>query len=261
MTEVCQVARSQGPYKPEYWYRFCDDVFDIWTHGAEALFELTDFLKFHRRNKLKWQTNFRFKLEFYSEASIHNLDTKISLIKGKLQVDMFSMPTDAHLYLLTTYNHPKETTRNIPYGVGLRIPRNCSKDTQLKTRLTECKGYFTNRGCNAEPIDKEFKKVQQIQRKNILQKSKRDDVKDAITCICKYDRCLSNIKATIGKNLKLLYSDPQNKLLFFKGRFRVSHKRSKSLKEMLVPTKISNPSTQDKRNRQPSGCFKCSAKV
>ena len=27
-----------------YWYRFRDDVFDIWTHGAEALFEFTDFL-------------------------------------------------------------------------------------------------------------------------------------------------------------------------------------------------------------------------
>ena len=43
MTEVDQVATSQGPYKPEYWYRFRDDVFDIWTHGAEALFEFTDF--------------------------------------------------------------------------------------------------------------------------------------------------------------------------------------------------------------------------
>ena len=44
MTKVDQVATSEGPYKPEYWYRFRDDVFDIWTHGAEALFEFTDFL-------------------------------------------------------------------------------------------------------------------------------------------------------------------------------------------------------------------------
>ena len=191
MMEVCQVTTSQGPYKLEYWCRFCVDVFDIWTHGAEALFEITDFLNSIRKN-LKWQTNFRFKLESYSEASIYYLDTKISLIKGKLQVDMFSKPTDAHHYLLTTPNHPKETTRNIPYGVGLRLRRNCSEYTQFKTRLTEYKGYFTNRGYNAEPVEKELKKVQQIQRKNILQKSKRDDVKDAITFICKYDLCLPN---------------------------------------------------------------------
>ena len=61
------------------------------------------------------ETNLLFQLESYSEASIHYLDTKISLIKGKLQVDMFSKSTDAHLYLLPTSNHPKETTRNIPY--------------------------------------------------------------------------------------------------------------------------------------------------
>ena len=216
MTEVDQVVTSQGPYKPGYWCRFRDDAFDIWTHGAAALFEFTDFLNSIGKN-LKWKTNLRFKLKSYSEASIHYLDTKISLTKGKLQVDMFSKPTDAQLYLLPTSNHPKETTRNIPYGVGLRIHRNCSEDTQFETRLTEHKGYFTNRGYNAEHIDKEFNKVRQIQRKNILQKSKRDDVKDAITFICKYDPRLPNIKATIRKNLTLLYSDPQNKLLFPKS--------------------------------------------
>ena len=61
----------------------------------------------------------------------------ISLIKGKLQVDMFSKPTNAHLYSLPTSNHLKETTRNILYGVGLRIHRNCSEDTQIKA-VTSC---------------------------------------------------------------------------------------------------------------------------
>ena len=105
MTEVDQVATSQGPYKPEHWYRFRDDVFDIWTHVAEALFEFTDFLNSIGKN-VKWKTNLRFKLESYSKAGIHYLDTEISLIKGKLQVDMFSKPTDVHLYLLPTSNHP-----------------------------------------------------------------------------------------------------------------------------------------------------------
>ena len=143
MTEVDQITASQGTYKPEYWYRFRDGVFDVWTHGAEALFEFTDFLNSIGKI-LKSKTNLRFKLESYSEASIHYLDTKISLIKGESQVDMFSKPTDAHLYLLPASNHPKKTTRNIPYGVGLRIHRNCSEDMQFKTRLTEYKGYFTN---------------------------------------------------------------------------------------------------------------------
>ena len=145
MTEVNQVAISQRPYKPEYWYRFRDDVFDIWTHGVEAVFEFTDFLNSIKEN-LKWKRNLRFKLEYYSEVSIRYLDTKISLINDKLLVDMFSKAKDTHLYLLPMSNHPKETTRNIPYGVGLRIRRNCSDDTQFESRLTEYKGYFTNRG-------------------------------------------------------------------------------------------------------------------
>ena len=66
---------------------------------------------------------------------------------------MFSKPTNAHLYLLPTSNHLKETTGNILYGVGLRIHRNCSEDTQFKSRLTEYKGCFTNQGYNAEHID------------------------------------------------------------------------------------------------------------
>ena len=44
MSYIDKIAVTQGPYRPNNWWRFRDDIFDLWPHGFEALHEFTDFI-------------------------------------------------------------------------------------------------------------------------------------------------------------------------------------------------------------------------
>ena len=187
------------------------------------------------------------------------LDRTLYIVDDRLEVDVFSKATDAHLYLLPSSNHPPYTTLNIPYGVGLRLRRICSDNTRFEGRLQEYGTYFLNRGYQEEHIRKEFAKVRGIQSKKVLSTSIRSH-KDRIAFIMKWDPRLPNLNAVIRKNLKLLYSDPENKKIFPQKSFMVSYKRSRNLKEILVPTKLPKTDYTPTQNGKHPGCFKCSAK-
>ena len=110
---VDEAMTTQGPFKPEHWCRFRDDCFEIWTQGQDALITFTDFPNTTGQT-LGWETKLK-----------------------RLEVDVFSKPTDAHLYLLPSSNHPPNITYNIPYGVGLRLKGICSESNSLDNTLNE----------------------------------------------------------------------------------------------------------------------------
>ena len=71
---------------------------------------------------------------------------------------------------------------------------------------------------------------------------------------------IPNIRGVIRRDLKLLYSDPNNKTLFPKKDLIVGYSRAKNLKEILVPTKLPTLGHHDD-NSLPWGCFKYKAKT
>ena len=154
---VDEVITTQGPFKPEHWCRFRDDCFDIWTQSQDALITFTDFLNTIGQN-LDWKTKLKFEVKF-DKKKLDLLDTSLHLMDGRLEVDLFSKSTDAHLYLLPSLNYPPNITLNIPYGVGLRLKRICSESNSLDNRLDEYKTYFLNRGYDGKHIDQEFSRV------------------------------------------------------------------------------------------------------
>ena len=74
------------------------------------------------------------------------LDLTLHLIGGFIQTDVYSKPTDSHLYLPPSSAHPKHVFKAIPYGVATRLRRNCSEQVFLAERTTEYKGYLVNQG-------------------------------------------------------------------------------------------------------------------
>ena len=165
MAVVDEVITTQGPFKPEHWCRFRDDCFDIWTQGQDALIIFTDFLNTIGQT-LGWKTKLKFEVKF-DEIKLDFLDTSLHLVDGRLEVDVFSKPTDAHLYLLPSSNQPPNITLNIPYGVGLRLKRICSESNRLDNRLEEYKTYFLNHGCDGKHIDQEFSKAKKLVEKKL----------------------------------------------------------------------------------------------
>ena len=241
---------NNGPYIPEYWSRFRDDCLDIWTHGEHALNELTDLLtSISTRLGMKTKLSFTVK---YSERKLDFLDTTIYLEDGKLEFDVYSKPT------LPDSCHPKENTENIPYGVALRLKRICSKEETFH-RSKEYKQYFVNRDYDHHKVLKHFEKVKQITREDALKLTERQQ-RGMIPLITKYDSRIRNLRGVIRRNLKLLYSDPNDKTLFSKKDLVVRYSRAKNLREILVPTRLPTLEHRDD-NSLPLGCFKCKAKT
>ena len=204
------------------------------------------------------KTKLRFTVK-YGERKLDFLDTTIYLEDRKLAFDVYSKPIDSHLYLLPDSCHPKESTKNIPYGVALRLRRICSKEEAFGNRSKEYKQYFVNLDYDHSKVLKHFVKVKQITRKDALKPTKRQQ-RDMIPLITKYDPRIANLGGVIMRNLKLLYSDPNNKTIFSKKDLIVGYSRAKNLKEILVPTKLPTLGHRDD-NSLPWGCFKRKAKT
>ncbi|XP_022810516.1 uncharacterized protein LOC111347550 [Stylophora pistillata] len=66
MGEINHKAKFSGPIKPSLWWRYRDDVFDLWQQGLPALHKFTDYI-----NSL--YPTIKFELVF-SERELHVLD-------------------------------------------------------------------------------------------------------------------------------------------------------------------------------------------
>ena len=44
MGEIELKAKFSGPIKPSLWWRYRDDVFDLWQQGLPALHQFTDYI-------------------------------------------------------------------------------------------------------------------------------------------------------------------------------------------------------------------------
>ena len=134
MGKIDHNAKHCGPIKPSQWWRWRDDIFYLWQQGLAALNSFTEYI-----NSL-YPT---IKLELvYSEGKFNVLDVSLHLVDGFIQTDVYSKPTDSHLYLSPSSAHPKHVFKAIPFGVASRLRRNCSEDNFLKKRLEEYKGYL-----------------------------------------------------------------------------------------------------------------------
>ena len=99
------------------------------------------------------------------------MDLTLHLKNGLIVTDIYSKPTDGHLYLPFSSSHPLHCKSAIPYGVALRIKCNCSTDDFLQTRCEEYKGYLKSQlNYPADLVDKQFDKALKVPRSELLRK-------------------------------------------------------------------------------------------
>ena len=99
------------------------------------------------------------KCDCVEKYSFPFLDVSCTIINGKIETDLYRKDTDRNQYLLPSSCHPKQTTKSIPFSLGLRIVRNCSIFEDRNHRLRELKGLLVNRGYNSEMVDTALEKV------------------------------------------------------------------------------------------------------
>ena len=240
-------AKFCGPIKPALWWRYRDDVFDLWQQGLPALETFTQYI-----NSL--YPTIKFEL-VYSESHLNMLDVTLHLIDGFIRTDVYSKPTDSHLYLPPSSSHPKHIFKAIPYGVALRLKRNCSENEFFTKRCEEYSGYLVNQGYPMNLVNDQFSKASLIPRKDLL-KQKVKASKGIFPFVTTFNPNLPNLNHIIKKHLHLLESNPKLKEFFPKNSIIPSYRRSKNLKEILAPSKF-EPRELQNNNSPEGGCFKC----
>ena len=185
----------EGSLKPLLWWRYRDDIFDLWTQGLPKLLEFTDYI-----NSI--YPTIKFEL-VYSDSFLHVLDLTLHLKDGLIITDIYSKPTDSHLYLPFSSSHPSHCKRAIPYGVALRIKRNCSTDDFLQTRCEEYKGYLKSQNYPTDLVDKQFDKALKIPRSELLSKKVKAN-KKVFPLVLDYNPILPDIQNIIRRHFHLL---------------------------------------------------------
>ena len=141
-------------------------IFDLWTQGPHKLNEFTEFI-------ISLYPTIKFTL-VSSPTSLNVLYLTLNIVDGYIQTDIYSKPTDNHLYLLRKSAHPTHCTKAIPFGVATRVRRNCSTLESIESRRVEYQDYLVNRGYNRTHVQQQFEKVKSILRDNLLHSQKKD---------------------------------------------------------------------------------------
>ena len=243
---IDQKAKS-GTIKPKLWWHYRDHIVDLWTQGITKLNDFTDFI-----NSLYPTIKFTI---VSSESSLNVLDLTLSLVDGYIQMDVYSKPTDHHMYLLRNSAHPRHCTKAIPFGVAIRIHRNCSTIEKYDQSSDEYQTYLIERGYNPSEVSRQFEKAKALTRGDLLA-SKPKNKKIVFPLVVDYNPHLPIICKIIKSFSHLIYELPLLSQIFPKGSFIPSYRRPKNIKEILARPKRSSYSN----NNTPVGCFKCKSK-
>ena len=160
--------------------------------------------------------------------------------------------------------HHQSLYRNIPFGVALRLRRICSRDDWLEEQLQEFKHLFQRRQYNNNIINKGFKRAKNIARSDaLLPKPSTIDSLQNLVLVMDYHLNFRDIPKLIRDHLSILYESPRMKKVFSndKTRIRTGFRRTKNLKDLLVPSALPGLNRTDTLNRDAVGCFRCDRKV
>ena len=146
---------TKFPIQPMVYFRYIDDGFGIWLHGEDSL---NDFHKF--ANSI--HQNIKVELR-HSSKNIEFLDTMVILEKGKIITDLYTKPTDKHIYVDRKSSHPLSVKKSLPYGLGIRLRRICSRESDYLKRRQELKSYLRKREYSSAFIERQLVKVDQFE--------------------------------------------------------------------------------------------------
>ena len=161
-----------------------------------------------------------------------------------MDTDLHKKQTDRNQYLLPSSCHPKQTTKLIPYSLGLRIVRICSDPMNRDKRLNELKVLLMKREYKETMIDTALERARRVPREIALRKvSKPNQTKRPVFAVT-YDPRLPSISTLQAKHWSLKVSRDQCL------PYSPSHSLSKATKYKKFYNKSSSSKGQGKIPRK-----------
>ena len=217
----------------------------IWQHSHEELCSFIDALNsFHETIK--------FTAEI-SDISVNFLDVTITKDKeGNLSTDLYTKPTDSHLYLHYSSYHPKHQKDSLPYSQALRLRRICSTDNLYKTASENLLQNFKYRGYPTQLVRSAINKAFSRNRDDLLQPKKPISTQKSIIPFITSNNTLNPpIRKILSKYTRILETSEDLKSVL-DNKIMVVYKRATNIKQMLVRADI----TPQDINKGSSPCGK-----
>ena len=250
---LAEKYQSQTGMNPlQFFRRFLDDCKLVWRGTAAKLHEF-----FNELNTLHSSLKFTMshtaskhpgdQCDCPQVTSVPFLDTSCSIVDGKIITDLFRKETDRNQYLLPSSCHPAHVTNNIPFSLGLRIVRICSRPEDREKRFGELKQMLLERNYPSKIIDAAIERARNISRKEALKKVVRDkNDSDRPVFVVLYDPRLPSIPAIVKKHWRVMCQDPYLKRVYPKPPL-VAFRRQRNIREKLIRAKVPAAPTRPRR--------------
>ena len=198
----------------------------IWQHSNE---ELYSFL--HALNSFHEMIKFTADI---SETSVNFLDVKVTKdTHGNITKDLFTKPTDSHLYLHFSSFHPKHQKRNLPYSQDLRLCRICSTNELFRKASQNLFNDFILRGYPIQLVKSPIQKAASLNREDLFQPTTTDaQNKNIILFIITHNPCNPPISQILSKYRWILETSEEVKTILG-SKTLVVYKRATNLKQLL----------------------------
>ena len=187
--------------------RFLDDYFSVFNGTTKQLHQLLEQInKLHPTIKLTLNHTSvpgeakEDKCDCKSQDAIPFLDTLCTIKNGRIETDLYRKNTDRNQYLLPSSCHPKQTTKAIPYSLGLRIIRICSDPLQRDKRLQDLESYLVQREYNEKMVRSAISRARRIPRDLALKKVVQKNTPKRPVFATLYDPRLPPVTSIIAKH-------------------------------------------------------------
>ena len=238
--------------RPLMWWRYIDDVFFIWNEDQASLNEFLDFAQ-NFSDKQKMGSTIKFTAS-QSTEEVSFLDVRVVMKNGQISTSVYSKPTDSHLYLSQTSNHPKHMINNIPKSQFLRLRRICSETSDFMEQCKRYTKYFMDRGYDEKKLLRSAKEISQMSRKDILENPARNRDKDSTVFVCDWHPGLSQLPGMIKKHHNILQNDPELRNIFKEPPI-VAFRRTTTVRSKVVKNDVQSP---PKKVGPTEPCGRCS---
>ena len=237
MGDLEEKLLSKCPVKPYFWVRFIDDIFAIWTKGHESLNQFHDFIN-------SQHSSIKFTMEKSPEKVIF-LDTWVKIGENnKLEVELYSKPTDTHNYLHFSSYHQSHTKRAGPFGQFLRVRRNCTKVEDYDKHSSTMKKHYLERGYPSKHVEAARKIALDKNRKDLLDpgRSKPNKKENILPLVLTHHPSNAQVHKIIMDNWDILKFSEKCKVSL-PDRPLFTTRRGRNLKDILIKSKL--PPTKD----------------
>ena len=152
----------------------------------------------------------------WSQTSINFLNVTVSLIGGKVTIDLCIKPTDSYQYLHSSSCHPYHCKKGIPYFQTLRLNRICSHPNSFDRRSIDLEKRLIERGYSDREVRKQILRVRGFSRDSLLDRKNTKEEQNKITFNLTYYPVFQNVKKILAELHVLLTPDVAHEAVFYK---------------------------------------------